>query len=299
MNYNIVFATDENYVQHLCVAIVSLLKNNRDKHFTIYIINGGISAQILKRVEALTSRFKCELISIPIEDEVFSGLVATNHFTKANYYRLLIPSFIFVDRILYLDADIVVNGSIEDLYNVDIGDCLVGAVENPGFDRHAELGMNKASKYFNSGVMVINLMKWRQEDIAGRVIRFVSDHPAEVMFVDQCGLNSIIDGNWHSMLLKYNQQAVIFESDFPVKYNCFSTKDISTAKEEPIIIHFSGSSKPWHLLNNHPYKSLYWKYLRMTHYRFSLPADLTLLNMGRRMLPGFLKNKLKTMPKFK
>ena len=115
-NYNIVFATDKNYIQHLCVALVSLLKNNKDHSFKIHIINSGIPSITYKKIVAITDGFQCELINITIDDSVFEKLITNHHFTKANYYRLLIPNFIQAEKVLYLDADIVVNGSIENLY---------------------------------------------------------------------------------------------------------------------------------------------------------------------------------------
>ncbi len=292
-NYNIVFATDENYVQHLCVALVSLLKNNKDQFFKIYIINGGIPSQSYKNIETVVEGFQCELVNIIVDDGIFEKLITNHHFTKANYYRLLIPKFIQEEKILYLDADIVVNGTIENLYEEDIDDCYIGAVENPGFYRHSELKMDCNSSYFNSGVMLINLKKWKKDSLANKVIDFVENNPEVIKFVDQCGLNAVIDGRWKKLPLKYNQQAVIFEKDYDANYNCFLTEELTEAKQSPVIVHYTGSSKPWHYGNKHPYKHLYLKYLSMTPYRYSLPTDLTALNVLKWMVPKFVKRKLK------
>jgi lipopolysaccharide biosynthesis glycosyltransferase len=288
-DYNIVFAIDEGYVQHLCVALVSLLKNNDGCSFKIYIINGGIKSQAFNKIETVTTGFKCKLVNIKIDDGVFERLITGHHFTKANYYRLLMPEFIQEDKILYLDSDIVINGSIDYLYKEDVSGFYICAVENPGFNRHEELRMNPLSGYFNSGIMLINLKKWKEDGLANKVIEFVENNPTAIEFVDQCGLNAIINGRWKKLKLKYNQQSVIYEEDYLEKYNCFPVGDLIEAKSNPVIVHYTGSSKPWHFINKHPYKYLYLKYLRLTPYWYVLPTDFTLRNIIKWMIPDALK----------
>lgn len=289
---NVVFATDKNYVRHLCVALISLLKNNKEQLFKVYIISDGIPGDVFKNIEAVAKEYGCELVSITVDDDIFDRLVTAHHFTKANYYRLLIPEFINDDVVLYLDADIVVNGSIMGLYKEDITNYYVGAVENPGFNRHGELRMNDSSGYFNSGVMLINLNKWKEDGLNNKVIHFVENNSEAIKFVDQCGLNAIINGRWKKVALKYNQQSVIYENDFEHNYNCFSPDELAEARQDPVIVHYTGTSKPWHLRNKHPYKYLYLKYLRMTPYKYALPTDLTILNVLKWLVPDFLKRNI-------
>ena len=207
--YNLVFSTDENYIEYLSVALYSLLENNKDLYFNIYVINGGIEKEVFKKIESITNKYNCNINNIEINDDIFDKLVQNHHFAKANYYRLLIPEFIHCDKILYLDADIVVNGSIKDLYDENINDYFIASVENPGFNRHNELNMEEDSRYFNSGVMLINLAKWRSEKLQENVIDFVKNNSEVIKFVDQCGLNSIINGRWKRLPLKFNQHCYI------------------------------------------------------------------------------------------
>lgn len=291
--YNIVFATDQNYIEHLSVSLISLLHNNSNLDFKIYIINGGIEKEKWQKLETIVQKYNVELIDICIDDTIFEKLVTNHHFTKANYYRLLIPEFIDEEKVLYMDADIVVNGNISELYNLDIEDYYIAAVENPGFDRHKELKMDKNSKYFNSGIILINNKKWKDSKLSKNVIDFVSENQESIKFVDQCGLNAVINGSWKLVQLKYNQQAVIFEKDFDDKYNCFSKEELEEAKLNPVIIHYTGSSKPWHFRNKHPYKYLYWKYLKMTPFKRYIPEDLTVLNIIKWMFPNKIKEIIK------
>ncbi len=295
--FNVVFATDEGYVEHLSVALISLLANNKDGDFIIYIINEGIGENNFKKLESVTTKFNCHLVNLTIDDTLFSNLVINHHFTKANYYRLLIPNLLDVDKVLYMDADIVVNGPIDELYEEDIDEYLIAAVENPGFNSHADLKMKEHSRYFNSGIMLMNLKRWRDFNVTEKVIDFVDKNPSVIKFVDQCGLNAVVDGNWKPLHLKFNQQAVIYEKNFAEECFCFSDAELIMAKENPIIIHYTGSSKPWHLRNKHPLKHLYWFYLKKTPYKFKLPSDLTIFNFIKWLLPKFIfdfMQKLKT-----
>ena len=112
---NIVFAADRGYLQHLAVALVSLLATNSGMN--IYIINNDIAADDWKKLEKLFTGKDSTLINAKIDDRQIENLITTYYFTKANYYRLFIPEIVKGDRALYLDADIVVNGRIDDLYN--------------------------------------------------------------------------------------------------------------------------------------------------------------------------------------
>lgn len=171
---NVVFATNQQYIQHLCAALKSLLENNKDLSFKIYIINSGISPKIYSNILTVARPYNCQLENIVISDDFFKELVLTHHYSKEIYYRLLIPELIDEKKVLYLDADIIINGSIKELYNQNIEDYYVCAVEDPYFDRYSELNIDKKFRYFNSGVMLINVTKWKNTGLQKKVINFGS-----------------------------------------------------------------------------------------------------------------------------
>lgn len=295
--YSVVFAIDENYIQHLSVALVSLLQNNDDCKFDIYIICSGMSEENFAKLQSIGNKYQATIKQIVVNDKVFDTLVTNHHFTKAMYYRLMIPNFIQEDKVLYLDADIVINGSVKNLFSIDLEGKYIAAVLNPGFQRHQELKMNFDAKYFNSGVMLINNKVWKSDDLAKNIIEFIDLKSNIIQFPDQDGLNATINGNWVKLPLKFNQQAVIFDENFEKRYSCFSKEELEEAKETPVIIHYTGSSKPWHFSNNHPYKNLYWKYLRMTPFKRYIPEDLTVINVMKWMIPKSIKEFIKGLKK--
>jgi lipopolysaccharide biosynthesis glycosyltransferase len=282
--FPILFATDAGYIPHLAVAMLSLLKNNQGLFLRIIIFTSRISEQDKYKLRNICEKFKTSLEFIQLDEKWFAGLKLNHHFQKSNYYRLFAADFIHDDKCLYLDVDIVVNDSISDIINIDLDEKYLAAVEDQGFNRHAELGMNINSKYFNCGIMLLNLKKWRSTNIKSRVISIVKKKSDMIHFVDQCGLNAVIDGKGICLDSKYN-----FQTHIPAN----SSIDYSTTAELPVIVHYTGSSKPWHMNYNNSYKKLYWHYRSQTPYQSFFPDDFSLLNTIRYIMPNFVKSFVK------
>ncbi|MGD0279107.1 MAG: glycosyltransferase family 8 protein [Smithella sp.] len=282
---NVVFAADRGYLQHLAVALVSLLAINSGMN--IYIINNDITADDWKKLEKLFTGKDSKLINAKIDDSQIENLITTYHFTKANYYRLFIPEIVKGDRALYLDADIVVTGRIDDLYNIDISDTFLAAVDDMDIYNYQDLEMEVSAKYFNSGVMLINLEYWRAKNVKEKVIDFISRKPEVIRFADQDGLNSVINGNWLELHPKYNLHGILlFSGHDPVS-------PIKEAIDNPVIIHYTGSSKPWHYRSYHSYKHLYWKYLRRTPYKYFIPDDFKIIDILKGLIPISIRQYIK------
>lgn len=294
---NIVFTTDTNYTQHLGVCMYSLLFNNVQEKFDIYIISSEIEISIKTKLQSIAKEFDANIIFLQVNENDFTDLVVNNHFTIANYYRIMIPDLIKKDKVLYLDVDMIIQGSLNVLYNIDITDHYIAAREESTiFNRHKELKMSLSAKYFNSGVMLMNLKKWRTDNISLKVIQFVKENPTVIKHVDQCALNAILNGHWYNIPQKFNVQTENY-------------KEMKKCQQENIIIHFTGPSKPWHFMNKHKCKSLYWKYLSQTPFRDYRYPDLNMKNfilkytpikiqsiIGK-FLPKSLKDKIKSNAK--
>jgi lipopolysaccharide biosynthesis glycosyltransferase len=280
---NIVFAADKNYAEHLAVSMCSLFVNNQSLSFDVYVVNADIDEKSWSGFEVLARRYGHNLIDVKILDQELDGLITSHHFTKANYYRLFIPEKLQIPKALYFDADIVIN----------VDDCYLAAVVNPGFHRHKNLDMSSDSKYFNSGVMLINLVAWRRDNIKGRVIDFVKRKPWAIQFVDQCGLNAVVDGQWEELHPKFNLQACLFEAKMGTFSATFPNHDLIDAIQTPVVVHYSGSLKPWHFRYKHPWRKLYWKYLRMTPFNHLFSTDFTIVNVIKWYIPKSLKEVIK------
>lgn len=287
MKLNVSYCIGKNYFQHLLVSINSLIESN--VNLKIWVLHDGLDVNELTILHNLAGQDICEIESILIEDRIFNNLVKGHHFTNANYYRLLIPDLLpsHVKQVLYLDADLVVVSNLDEVFKTDISSHFLAAVEGARFDRHLQLRMSRHSHYFCSGVMLINTELWKEFKLKEKVIEFTNKNPEHIKFVDQCGLNAIIDGRWLPLHPRYDQQTAFWGHH--VDCNTFGLEELEEAKTNPAIIHYTGSSKPWHFMNNHPYKSEYWKYLKMTPYADYKPTDYTLKNVILKNTPEWLK----------
>jgi lipopolysaccharide biosynthesis glycosyltransferase len=279
MRLNIVFASDQIYIEHLAVAIYSLFKCNPTVNFNVYIFNTDIDGASWSRLSELAAQYGQNLFDIKIVDREIEGLVLNQSVTKATYYRLFIPEKLGFDKVLYLDSDIVVNGSIEDLYNTNIDQCYVAAVADAVPNPHEDLGMSEGSKYFNCGVMLLNLPKWREDRIKERVIDLIRNKPWVIRFPDQCGINSIVDGRWKELHPKYNAQTIFFQVKFEhTRSDLYPAGQLREGIDNPVIIHYTGKQKPWHLGYKHRFRKLYWRNLRETPFNSNSRAELRLVN---------------------
>jgi lipopolysaccharide biosynthesis glycosyltransferase len=275
-------------LQHLAVALAALLDNNSGMN--VYVINNDISLTDWKKLEKLFVGKDSKLIDVKIDGRQTENLITSRHITKATYYRLFIPDIVKADKALYLDVDIVVVQRIDNLYGTEISNTFLAAVDNRDIYNHHDLEMDISAKYFNSGVMLINLECWRTHDVKKKVIDFISRKSEVMQYHDQDGLNAVINGQWQELHPKYNlhTRLLYIEPDSSIK----------EAMDKPVIIHYTGPSKPWHFRNIHPYKHFYWKYLQMTPYKYFIPDDLNIINIVKWMVPIPVKQYFKNILKF-
>ena len=273
------FATDKEYIPHLTTAINSLLQNNQNLHINV-ISQLQSKDGIWKILRELINRHDSE-IEFHLPDKInFEDLKTPFHLKVSAYYRLLIPYIAKSDKVIYLDSDIIINSSLDDLFNTQFyNDNYIAAVEEPGFTRHFDLEMDNTSKYFNTGVMVINVKKWKETYLTSRVIDFVRRKPEVILFGDQCGLNAVINGQWNTISPKFNLTSAYAYQENDHLSCSYSLKERINSRRNPTIIHYTGSLKPWHFCNDHPFKQLYWKYRNQTKYKTHFSDDFSLKKM--------------------
>ncbi|OQW67878.1 MAG: hypothetical protein BVN34_10990 [Proteobacteria bacterium ST_bin12] len=289
----VVFGCDQSYLPHLSVAISSLLHNNSHVHISIYIIHSDINAKDWDKLLSLDLHKRHTFINAKVGGGELNDLLTRDQFSKATYYRLLIETLVTHDKVLYIDSDVVVNGSLNDFWNHDITDKYLIAVEEPTMNGN-HLGMSPSARYFNAGVLLINLKKWRDEFISDQVINFIRTETHRLEWLDQCALNAIINGRWERVSPKYNLQTAIIEMDVKQRQNRYEFCDSNDAIINPVIIHYTGVSKPWHAYNKHHYKKIYWHYLRKTPYRRMLPFDMNFRKLAMLCLPEKMRDAVRT-----
>jgi len=211
------------------------------------------------------------------------------HVTVATYFRFFLDKVIpaTVSRVLYFDSDVLINWPLDELWAVDLQGHVIAAVSDSLANNQPlreeigkRIGLAPTSTYFNAGVLVIDLYRWRNARVGDRALDFVLDHPDLLTFWDQCALNHIVSGQFRELTSEWNFQTCHLRRLVTRKCTLDSLREVGVAK----IIHFTGSAKPWLYRTNHPMKWLYWEYLRETEWYDYRPPDRDGLNVLRKII---------------
>jgi len=298
---HLLICTNSLYLQHAAVCLTSLFVNNPELMFHIVIVGRSNEALDEAKLRRSLAQFPNHSLSFrqftPPKDRNLP-LNPRAHYTLDNWTRLWVQEFFSseVERILYLDSDLVVAGSIASLWCLDLEGRLLGAVNIPGsLHGVAKLGMQPEDGYFNSGVLLIDLKQWRESRALDIILDCVDAHPERFQYtLDQDALNACFHARTKRLDYKWNVTWPFF---FDPGSLPLSLTDVETVCREARIIHFNGSSKPWSYLCNHPRKAEYEKYLRMTEWRDFIPDDQTTANKVRKALSSILPDRAKTILK--
>ncbi len=271
-NINVFFSSDNNYSKYLSTLITSILINSKDNEtFNFFVLDGGITKKNKEKILDLKQRFKDFSIEfLPVSTEEFEKyplVSGCSYISLSTYYRFLISKIKpDLDKVLYLDCDIIVNGSLSEFWNVDLDDTYCAVVEdiNAYFkDKNANrLGLNK---YFNAGVMLINNRKCVEENIFEKLVLNIKELEDKnlLVFGDQDVLNYTFKDNIKLVSPKYNLQQNPVPEYFETSY---SQEELEEAQNSPVIIHYNGVYKPWNKMTNNLSKT-YLEYFSKAGYR--------------------------------
>ena len=264
-NINVVLGTDDNYVAPCIACITSIFENNKDLLCSIYILTEGLSDYNIKKFDEVSRRYNRKINIVKIDTRKFNKLITRGRFSKAMYNRFLIPEILKdQDFALYLDCDIIVNGSLSffEKLNMKLHACAVVKDQMCKDTRllNKRLGIN--TPYFNSGVIYMNLAYWRKFDLSSKCIDFICNNPRQdlILFPDQDALNVVLSGKVLYMPLTYNFQERFYLRSNNKFVDNEMLEEINKYRENPIIIHYTNTIKPWFKECSHPLKNLFVKY---------------------------------------
>lgn len=258
----LVFASDNSCAMPLAATLKSVAENLRDgRKLIVYILDGGISRHSRKKIISSFSNNNLEIKFIPIENGFLKRLPEPNfvkHVSKMTWARLFMTEYLpeRLERVIYLDSDLIVQGDVGELWTIDFEDtCIMACGEKEMPERlKKHLSADIAGeKMLNAGVIVVNLKRWRERAICAKARGLIEafEEKNELLCADQDILNILFAGKWKALEDSWNVCTPYFEKI-----------------QKPNIIHFTTRMKPWSFLwNGHPYGDLFYKYLDMTSWR--------------------------------
>jgi lipopolysaccharide biosynthesis glycosyltransferase len=215
---NIACTCDDNYVVMLCAMIKSMETNHiTNEPINIYIIDNSIANENRAKLQKSINSNKIKLIWNRITNETLSTLTTNdkNVDLTRHYSRLLIPYILpeHIEKVIYLDCDLLILDDIAELWKLNIDGFPIAAVQDSGSGKigdgwqipnYRELGLNPDFKYFNSGVLIIDLKTWRQENFSEQIIKCTEKNIEHVVKWDQYGFNVVFHGRWKELRHEWN-----------------------------------------------------------------------------------------------
>lgn len=244
---NILVTLNEAYIPYLNVMLSSLLHSNPGCLFTVYLLHASIPEAALTQTRRLLAG-SGELSPVRIMDNRLERAPTTSRYPQEIYFRIFAAQYLpkSVDRVLYLDPDLIVNGPLWNLYDMPMERYCFAAASHIGSFMHKvnelRLDMEDDSPYINSGVMLMNLNRLREEQDFGEVFEFIEKRKNLLILPDQDIISSLYGTKIYALdSFRYNMTERLYR-----KHAAFEKGlDIDWVRHNSIIIHYCGRNKPW------------------------------------------------------
>ena len=268
---SVVLACDNFYV----ILLAALLKSIELNHVSgevidLYVVSDEITKNNREKLAASLTSEKMNLIWLEMDKVIPEGInlpVVNNAYPVNIHLRLLIPHFMpkEVEKVIYMDVDMIMLDDISNLWNLDIGDYVIGAVSDAigsgvkkipeGIENWEELGLDPEATYFNSGMLVMNTKKWIEQEITKKTFAAINNNKKYAFLADQYGLNVALISNWHQIDSTWNYFTV-------------------GTDPKPSLIHYF-HKKPIFKSYKYNYKDEFFYYLNQTEWRNFKPIGET------------------------
>ena len=280
---HVVYASDDKFAEILGVSLVSLYENSKDMDdIVVYVLDSGITDENKQKLVSVCRLYgRSDIAFIPGKNisEKLSMDVAVDRGSLSQYARLFVSSDLPTDlnRVLYLDCDIIINKSIKELWNLDLQGKTIGALMD-AFSKYyrANIDLQKNDIMFNSGVMLIDLEKWREQRVEDRLLKFIASKNGKIQQGDQGALNHVLSHDTYCFEPRFNAVTIFFDFTYkemliyrrPPKF--YTEEQVKEAVVNPAVIHFTTSflsKRAWMKGCKHRYVSEWLKYKKMSPWK--------------------------------
>lgn len=270
MEYQVVYASDDNFAEILGVSIVSLFENNKDaSDIRLTILEQQICEENRRKIESICIQYGRSLPKwLPVVDleKQLNLSIQLDRGSISQYSRIFMGSLLpeEIDRVISLDCDVIINQSIGELWNMDLQEHTIGVLMD-AFSKYYRVNIELEPEdiMFNPGVMVIDLKKWRENQVEKKSLDFICRHKGRIQQCDLGVLNSVLSKDAYCFEPRFNSLTIFYDFTYeemmiyrrPPQF--YTKEEVKTAVEEPVIIHFTTSflsNRPWVEHCEHRYK---------------------------------------------
>lgn len=268
---NIVYVATDSYLSMLGISMYSLLENTHNiAELKINVLSPDFSEKSKKILTDMCETYKVDINFYSLKDfeKSFGFTLNTAGFHPVIVARLLLTDFLPIDmnKVLYLDCDVIINGDISELDRIELPDNIAfAAVPELAMPpaQKKNIGLNVDEQYFNSGVLLINLDYWRKHNLKDQFINYYASANGKLMYADQDILNHCCKGHIRPLSHRYNLAPMLkyfprfFIKSYQPAYYCKDKEEYKDILKNPSIIHFLGDERPWMRGNYNPYRKEY------------------------------------------
>ena len=271
---DIVICINKQYLMPAGVMLCSLFENNKEEKITIHVLLGEGGDLCVRSLQDMTERYHQIIRFYDMKDvrtdDFPVGLSFQEPFiTKEAYFRLFVVDVLpkTLEKVLYLDVDMVICDSIRELWDTNISDVAVGAVPDcfhQDIHETNRIGYEVGLGIFNSGVLLINLNYWHEHDVMKEFVAYAREAKDHLKYHDQDILNYVFRHCKKELPIRFNLQTIHMYHD-RFRYLHFRLiEEVKEAFHHPVIIHYTGPDKPWYSNAYHPLICYFLKYRQMT-----------------------------------
>lgn len=259
------FVVNNKYITPLIVTLESIIENNSGVH-RFFLITSELEQKNIKRVVEFSSSVGCKAEVIKVDDTCLENVpILRGDFNKTPYYKLLLPLYLpnDVEKILYMDVDVIVEKNLEELFSIDLENHFFAAVPDPFINERDKeyvkslgIDLDKGERYFNSGVILFNMCIFREKYKLEDALKYIEENGSKFKFHDQEVLNGMYFKDYLQLEETYNYLTVFRGKNDLVQWLFKGRKQL----EKQSILHYANSFKPWGSSYLGKYENIYWKY---------------------------------------
>lgn len=261
---DLAFASDANYLPLVHIALQSFFETN-SAQVHVHMLSNKVPQEGVSQLTEMVRRNGGTLSVYPIDNLAERlGIEVPDTIAITTYARLFLASILpaDVDKVLYVDCDILFTDDIREFYATDMKDTLVAGVQDLLLSSvyKDNIGIPQDEPYLNAGILLIPLRTWREQDMQAMFLDFLIAHNGKVYHHDQGIINAVCAGRKTICLPRYNVISNYFNYPYKTLRRIsklhYTAEEYNQATADPAIIHFTGllSGRPWESICSHPFK---------------------------------------------
>lgn len=273
---NIAYSCNDYYIPQTGISMISLFENNKDaEDICVYMIAKDVSAVNINSLKRIADTYGRRFKEVKFDDIAYDlNLSNTGRHIATIYSKVFFSRIEDVDKMIYLDSDTIVAGTLQPLWDESLEGCYMGVVETNPTKYYKELGLPKGERFFNDGMAIVNVDYCRRNNLIDQILKVVEEYDGNPPTLSEGALNKVCYKKVKYISLKYNLMAGLLfmgrlNSGYLASVLHYTKEEIEQSCDNPVIIHYLSAfyNRPWLAPCTHPYKEEYYKYQALSPWK--------------------------------